>query len=213
MHVEAIVNALSNQGYAVIEDFLSAEIIQQLQFTLQQNLAKNTLKPANIGRLNGFKMPKTNVAHFRGDSTIWLEETDTNTAIQAYFSAMQTLKTALNQQLFLGVDALEAHFAHYPIGGFYKKHLDQFQQTDATQTKRIISSVLYLNQNWGAEDGGELRLYLSQDEAVNKDTTLDFLPFENRLVLFLSDQFWHEVRPATRARNSIAGWFKTRANI
>lgn len=203
----AISHALTQQGYAVIDDFLSPEIIQQLQQLLRQNIADNTLKPANIGRLNGFEMPKTDVSHIRGDSTVWLEETDTNTTIQAYFSAMQALKTALNQQLFLGIDALEAHFAHYPIGSFYQKHLDQFQQLNANQTKRNISTVLYLNQDWLAEYDGELRLYLDNGKCV------DFLPFENRLVLFLSDQFWHEVRPATRARTSIAGWFKTRASI
>jgi Rps23 Pro-64 3,4-dihydroxylase Tpa1-like proline 4-hydroxylase len=40
--------------------------------------------------------------------------------------------------------------------------------------------------------------------------SLDILPMAGRLVLFLSGEFWHEVRPAKRPRMSLTGWFRTR---
>ncbi|HEY8085443.1 MAG TPA: 2OG-Fe(II) oxygenase [Methylophilaceae bacterium] len=39
---------------------------------------------------------------------------------------------------------------------------------------------------------------------------MDISPQGGTLVVFFSDQFWHEVLPAKRDRFSIAGWFKNR---
>ena len=100
---------------------------------------------------------------------------------------------------------IETHLAVYPIDGVYLKHLDQLKQISDTPTQvRQLSSVLYLNDNWQAHEGGELRLHLNSQEYV------DFLPTAGRLMLFLSAEFWHEVLPATRNRISLTGWFRTR---
>jgi SM-20-related protein len=59
----------------------------------------------------------------------------------------------------------ECHFARYGEGAFYKKHLDAFKTPEESHLpKRLLSSVLYLNRDWGNEDGGELLLYPPQDE-------------------------------------------------
>ena len=47
----------------------------------------------------------------------------------------------LNQSLFLGLNELEAHFAHYPAGSGYQRHLDSFQNSNL----RRITIVVYLN--------------------------------------------------------------------
>ena len=70
--------------------------------------------------------------------------------------------------------------------------------------------ILYLNQNWLAEHGGELRLYLNHDDNLKSTAFIDVLPVTGRLVIFLSDIFYHEVLPATRDRMSLTGWFLTR---
>jgi SM-20-related protein len=68
--------------------------------------------------------------------------------------------------------------------------------------------VTYLNQDWRASDGGELVLY--QDEADKNG--LRILPEAGTVVLFLSDEFPHEVLPAKVDRYSIAGWFRVNAS-
>ncbi len=90
-------------------------------------------------------------------------------------------------------------------GRWVSKAFGSIQRRQSQQLNtRKLSSILYLNQNWQASDGGELRLYVNDDEWLN------ISPIGGRLVLFLSDQFWHEVLPAKRERLSLTGWFRTR---
>jgi SM-20-related protein len=116
---------------------------------------------------------------------------------------METLRENFNRTQYLGLTELESHFTIYPPGAFYRRHLDRFRGSE----QRQISSILYLNQGWSHEHGGQLRLYLDEtDDAAY----LDIEPAGGTLVLFLSDRFWHEVLPATRQRMSLTGWFRTR---
>ena len=55
----------------------------------------------------------------------------------------------LNRALFLSLKDYETHFAIYPPGTFYEKHVDQFQSSGA----RKISFAFYLNENWTQSDG------------------------------------------------------------
>ena len=87
------------------------------------------------------------------------------------------------------------HFALYPPGAFYKRHLDAFKERNA----RKISLILYLNQDWQVTDGGQLRMYLPEQR-------LDISPLGGRLVCFRSELIEHEVLPAKRDRLSITGW-------
>ena len=80
----------------------------------------------------------------------------------------------------------------YPPGAFYRRHLDRFASDD----RRALSCVLYLNEAWRAEDGGALRLYLPGRHR-------DVLPRAGTLVAFLSERFEHEVLPAQRERLSL----------
>jgi len=114
----------------------------------------------------------------------------------------EELRLTLNRILQLGLFEFEIHFARYPAGVRYARHVDQFQGDG----RRQLSCVLYLNENWKYEDGGELRLYLNGDDTKFEDV----LPQGGRLVIFLSARFAHEVLPARRERLSIAGWFKSR---
>ena len=64
--------------------------------------------------------------------------------------------------------------------------------------------VVYLNPNWGADDGGELVLYQNDADTEGLKVT----PLMGTVVLFLSEEFPHEVLPAQRDRYSIAGWYR-----
>ena len=114
---------------------------------------------------------------------------------------MDGLRQALNRGLYLGLEDFECHFALYPPGAFYQKHLDRFRDDD----RRTVSAVLYLNDDWQPQDGGELRLYLP--DGAEREVP----PLGGSLVLFLSSDFPHEVLPANRERLSLTGWFRRRA--
>jgi SM-20-related protein len=91
------------------------------------------------------------------------------------------------------------HRTIYPIGSFYKRHLDQFKKDD----KRKLSVICYLNTDWKESEGGQLRIYLPNGST-------DIFPLAGRLVCFRSDLLEHEVLPATRERLSLTGWLLDR---
>ncbi len=193
---EALIASLCEKGYAICNDFLPAETIGALAREAKRRHANGDLAAAKTGKTN-----KIANQEIRGDATLWLEENDVNASIQVYFSQMHALRKAVNEALFMNLHELETHMAVYPVGGAYQKHLDQFAHTNNT---RQLSSILYLNEDWQAEDGGELRLH------VNDNENFDVLPTGGKLVLFLSSKFYHEVLPAKRPRISLTGWFRTR---
>ena len=90
---------------------------------------------------------------------------------------------------------IEAHVAVYPPGTRYAPHRDRFRADD----RRVLSSVLYLNERWTVSDGGALRLYVD-------DGAVEVLPHAGTLVTFLSERFLHEVLPARRPRMAVTGW-------
>jgi len=196
---ETITEGLAQQGYVIIDNYLSSDEMVSLAQLAHEKLTRHGMAKAGTG-----KVAQTN-ANIRGDSIHWLDEESTEPAVQQYFLNMQHLKTLVNQHFYMGLSSLETHLAIYPVGAMYQKHMDQFSVGQAQQLNtRKLSSILYLNQDWQNSDGGELRLY------VNDDEWLDILPVGGRLVLFLSAQFWHEVLPAKRERLSLTGWFRTR---
>lgn len=193
-----IIDSLATRGYAICDDFLPENLVKELA-----NLALKRQKNGEMSAAKTGKIIKNLNANIRGDHTLWLVESDAEAPIQAYFSHMHALRSDLNASLFLGLESFETHFAIYPIGGAYQKHLDQFA---GTQNARQISSILYLNDDWQTEDGGELRLDLGENN-------LDILPSGGKLVLFQSAKFWHEVLPAKRPRISLTGWFRQRERL
>ena len=203
-----IIVDLTKNGYAICEDFLPAQIIQALADKAEKRYIDGKMLVAKTGK-------NANAQHsaIRNDSIYWLDEDSLNSSTQTYFAKIEALKVALNQSLFMNLHDVETHLAVYPIGGVYLKHLDQFKQTGNTPTpERQLSSVLYLNDNWQEDEGGELRLHLNDAVSNNGSQYIDILPIAGRLVLFLSADFWHEVLPATRNRISLTGWFRTRAS-
>ncbi len=197
---ETLLDSLSTQGYVVCENFLPEQIILALRDEAQKRYANLEMRAAKTGLLN-----QSQQSNIRGDQIMWLDEQLENSAIQAYFEQMHALRMLLNQYLFMNLQAFETHFAIYTVGGAYQRHLDQFGHGNDAKARQL-SSVLYLNNDWQVDNGGELRLYLNEIEY------LDILPTAGKLVLFLSAKFWHEVRPAKRERVSLTGWFRSRSH-
>ncbi len=159
----------------------------------------------------------------RGDELCWLGASPhpqgcdglVAPASAALLHDLDTLRVELDRALLLGTRAVEAQYARYAPGTRYTRHLDRFAASahpqgcgdDASLGRgRVLSLVIYLNADWGAADGGMLRLYDGEGGAH------DVPPLGGDLVAFLSDRVEHEVLPATRPRWSIAAWLTRTAS-
>lgn len=192
-----ILQDLSEQGYAVSEDFLSHAQTAALANVAVARQQAGRLVQARTGKV------KTENESLRGDSIDWLDERSTEPPVIDCLAALEALRLTVNEHLFMNLHELECHVAIYPPGAVYQKHLDQFATGPQS---RLLSLVLYLNDGWLGSNGGALRLHLDHDT----NDHVDILPAGGRLVLFESSQFWHEVLPSNRPRLSLAGWFRTR---
>ncbi|QDQ27264.1 2OG-Fe(II) oxygenase [Chitinimonas arctica] len=193
------IDTLAEQGWVVLDDFLTEQEVAALLAEGQGRQAAGEFHQARVGRAEG-RSVRTAV---RGDNVRWLDPAQRSAASQCYWQRMEALQAELNRSLFLGIQSGEFHFAHYPVATFYKRHLDRFRDDDA----RVISVVCYLNDDWQTSHGGQLRLWLDENDSLDID------PRGGRLVLFLSDRFWHEVLPAQRERWSLTGWLRRSSGI
>lgn len=191
----AIIEALASQGWIVIPNFLKANQILQLREQALSHYVAGEFKQASIGQGN----TKTIQTEIRRDAVLWLEEHTTGVAGE-FLAWLTELRTELNRELFLSLVEAELHFALYPAGGFYRKHIDNFRGSSA----RLVTVILYLNPDWQPEQGGQLKIYLD-----NK--TLEVAPKAGTLVLFLSERFEHEVLPTEQERLSLTGWLRRRS--
>ncbi|MBS1789554.1 MAG: 2OG-Fe(II) oxygenase [Acidobacteria bacterium] len=189
-------NDIAHRGWSVINDFLPPETVTALRAEAEQLWQQSDFRKAGTGRLGGYAIRPD----VRSDHIHWLDEQSPTKAQTLYRAAIEELQQDLNRDLFLSLFTYEAHFAVYPVGAFYQKHLDRFSNSD----ERTISTTFYLNENWRKEYGGQLRLYLPND-------FVDVLPTAGTCVLFRSDSFLHEVLPATEMRFSLTGWFRRRS--
>jgi SM-20-related protein len=197
--LDVMADTLVEQGYCIVDRAFPAVLLNQLLSLLNQ-LQVDEFKAAGIGRQTDFQVQET----IRSDKIHWLEpNTEATTECLQW---MDSLRVGINRRLFMGLFDYESHFAYYPVGAFYKKHLDAFRgKRQQGQSNRVLSTVLYLNEAWQLGDGGELLLYAEDDDNKVIET---ILPESGRLVIFLSEKFPHEVLPAKRERKSIAGWFR-----
>ncbi|MDO6563072.1 2OG-Fe(II) oxygenase [Amphritea sp. 1_MG-2023] len=190
---EQIAEALYQQGYAVLSHALPEPLCRALAQEVR-HLPAEQFSRAGVGRQDDHVKADT----IRRDEICWI---DNNTAAgREWLRWAGELQQAINRRLFLGLFSFESHYAHYQAGDFYKKHRDAFRG----QQNRVLSVVTYLNTDWQPEDGGELLIYPDNGDVP----LLRVIPEFGTLVVFLSEEFPHEVLPAQTDRYSIAGWFR-----
>lgn len=194
--IQTVINQLAEKGWCVMPGFLPVELVTQLASEGEALHQTGGLASAATGQ----GAQKQLRPSLRGDSIHWLDEQHASAAQNSFLDRMENLRQAANRELQLGLFELECHFARYPAGAAYQKHLDTFQH----DSRRTLSAICYLNENWLPEHGGLLRIDL---EGGNR---IDVLPEGGTLACFLSHRFPHEVLPSTRPRLSITGWFKRR---
>ena len=192
--VLAIVEDIADRGYAIVPAFLSSRAVATLRGGAIAQERAGGFATAAVGR----GASRTVRGNVRGDRIRWIEADRATAPERRLLATLDVLRVALNRELQLGLSDLEAHYAIYPAGAGYARHVDRFRDDDA----RVLSLVLYLNARWRAEEGGALRIDAEGDGVV------EVAPRGGTLVAFLSERFPHEVLPATRTRMSIAGWLR-----
>lgn len=198
-----IAEDLQTQGWSVIPNAVPSSLAEQLHGQILA-LESAQYSPAGVGRSADFTLNP----FVRRDEIRWIEgSTD---AEKAWLRWSNRLRLTLNKRLFLGLFSFESHFAHYPPGAFYRKHVDAFKGNPRKDpTNRVLSVVAYFNPGWLPEDGGELAMY----RETETDPFLHVTPAFGTLVVFLSEEVPHEVRPAHRHRYSIAGWYRVNNSV
>ena len=196
-----IAAALLGQNFFVVPDFLPAEGCAMLRIECLSLWHDGSFEQARVG--HGAQQQRRD--DLRNDYIFWLDAANASPGVAHYFERLESLRQAINRKLLLGLFEFEGHFAVYPPGHFYRAHVDQF----ADSRTRQISTVLYLNETWSQQDGGQLRLYRKDKDPAS---AVDIYPSGGTLVVFFSEQVWHEVLPAQRERLSLTGWFRTRGD-
>lgn len=190
---EQWVDHLAEHHFLVIDEFISEEELRDFQAYFQAQKAADALAKAGIGSQGQFQIK----AEVRGDYIKWLDP-EQDQAVRPFFDRIEVMMSQLNRYCYLSLRSAEFHLAHYPKGTFYKRHLDQF----STKSNRLISVILYLNDQWQPGDGGELRLFLPEGEKT-------IAPIACRVAILRSNLVEHEVLETHKDRYSITGWLKT----
>ncbi len=189
-----IIDAFLSSRVGVSNHFLDFDLASQLKKNLIGLYDQEALKLAGIG--NGIELSRNEA--IRSDKIFWLDKKDAKESEQKFFDLIDAFVIHLNRTCYTGIKSYEFHYALYEKGAFYKKHLDQFKSDEG----RAFSIIMYLNEAWVSEDGGELKVY--------KDTEIQLIsPDNQKCVFFKSNELPHEVLVTNKSRMSITGWLKT----
>jgi SM-20-related protein len=186
---------LMSGGIAVHDGFICAQRVGELIRCAGRRRDRGDFAGARIGADHRSQLR----GEIRGDRTCWFaaplfaEE-------HALLGDLERLRLDLNRGGYLGLFDLELHYAWYAPGTGYARHVDQPQGRD----QRKVSLVLYLNDAWTPDAGGELRIF-------DGNEAHDIEPIAGRLVCFLTEGREHAVLTTRRDRLSITGWFRQRS--
>jgi len=197
-----LAESLRDRGFGVVEGYVADSTWRALARDARRRHGHGDFRQAGVGRGDSFRVDRS----IRSDAVLWVDPTSPTRAERRWLTRVERLRLALNQSLFLGLFGYECHFARFAPGAYYETHLDRF----ADASHRLVSLVLYLNEDWRDEDGGELRLFLGEADRAPWE---DVRPRGGTLVAFLSGEVPHAVRPAERERFSVTGWLTARVGV
>lgn len=213
----------SKQGnpYVVIKENVFEDIIDDV-FEEVQTLRRH-MRPAKMGR--GETLWEDD--HIRGDNLCWVtpdvcKELGLRT-IELYVHRLLLECDVMKDELGLTYE-YNMQFAIYPgQGEGYNRHRDSFPRQmvpcnpndGEAETSRQLTCLLYLNQEWMHEDGGQLRLFTEPGVTIHGAgegfnfwgvSGYDINPSFGRMVVFRSELVDHAVMPCYRERSALTFW-------
>lgn len=194
--INRLISGMSEHGYAVAQSLIAPKLVDRLIEDCKARETAGQMQRAAIGREDAHTVQ----SRIRRVDAAWLD--GHSEGERAFLTLAEGIRNEINRQLFLGLFEFEAQFLAYPAGGFYARHLDSLRGA----RNRIVSLVAYLNRDWQPSDGGQLDIWTSPDDHGPPAATLE--PRAGTVVLMLSEEIPHAVRPANATRRVIAGWFR-----
>lgn len=199
---EKIIDELGNNKFSISDHFFTSEETAAFKTHVINQDTSQDFHAAAIGNAHNEKI----IQSIRGDKIRWIDENNKYEVEEIFFQKVNDFIQYLNRTCYMGIEESEFHYALYPEGTFYQRHIDAFKNDD----RRTLSMVFYLNdEDWKEEYGGQLSLYLPQANGTEKE--INILPVAGRLAIFDSKTIPHEVKPVQKPRYSITGWLKTRS--
>jgi SM-20-related protein len=190
---ERLAEGIENQGYIVLPTALPTAVAEGLLDCLSR-IEQREFRAARIGRGSHRKSNR----FVRRDRIHWIEPALPGG--RGWHDWLHRLREYLNRRLFLGLFSVETHFSLYREGDFYRRHMDAFRG----ESNRVLSLVTYLNRGWLPDQGGELVIH----DPAGGEPLISVAPGFGTLVLFLSEEFPHEVLPTVRERYGVSAWFR-----
>ena len=112
---ELIANGLAENGYAVVDHFLSdQEVDSILSLGLFEEESVHQFRKAGIGKHQGLHVNES----IRGDYIQWLDIKTAPTPVKVYLNRLTELALFLNRALYLSLKDHEVHMTVYPKGSF-----------------------------------------------------------------------------------------------
>ncbi len=183
-------------NFGIVRHLFSDNMLKSMKEFCLLQYQQGEFEKAKIGK----GIEKQRITEIRNDYILWLSDYAHEKTVRSFLDEIYQLMDYLSEFFRISLNRYEGHYAIYPPGSFYKKHLDQF--SDASN--RLISCVVYLNDEWDEKDGGQLRIYHKE----NGNEFTDIFPEFGKVVCFRSDCVEHEVIKTTEKRFSITGWMR-----
>ena len=170
-----------------------------LDFVLKLQKSAKSKLDSNLFKIAGLAKSTEPDLTIRNDSIYWLDaESDSLTPTDMLaLIQLDDLKDRLKSFFRTSISEFECHYAIYKPGQFYQKHKD----VTSTNNKRVFSFVIYLNEIWDADDGGETEAF------VNDQSLFKILPKAGTMLMFKSD-LEHAVLPTKKNRYTLTGWYR-----
>ncbi|MCC5995838.1 MAG: 2OG-Fe(II) oxygenase, partial [Oceanicaulis sp.] len=155
----SLIAGLETRGWAHAPGALDQDLVRDLRAEALMLDETGDTRAGAVGRGRHEQQDRT----IRRTRIAWL---DGSSPAQARFlEGAECLRQALNRTLFLGLFEFEAHFAVYPSGGFYARHLDAFTLPAARarggarvgktpQRARVGCMGGVMKANWAPPQGG-----------------------------------------------------------
>lgn len=205
-------NELLSNDVVIIKDFIPPSLIKELRNDIDNLRDDTRFRIAKIGQDSTNELnTDIRVAETCFIGRNKLQDSPLNSNRDKLYDILDTLCSDLSKNSVVALDGSlnEFLYAFYPKGGFYRRHRDAIP--NSASVLRQYSLLLYLNDNWTEDDGGQLRThrdgggdFLPEGQEPNY---IDVEPRGGTLVLFKSDKIPHEVLDTNSKRYAVVGWY------
>jgi len=194
----AMAEGLADVGYYSTTDFLPGNVVSAMRDQsvglrrggrFEQSWSEKIVAGASV------RFDKEGVYACEPDGQDYYDAPDLLTYMSVLLQALPPALNgeALTASMELSTQSFNAKLAvTSPGGSKYPLHIDNPQGVSVGDTRKL-TCILYLNPDYQEDDGGELRIFLEEEDGTMG--TVDLTPEGGRLLLFWSDEIPHEVLP------------------